>query len=221
MRLSSGFIMAAFWIFALGSCDNGGAPAEGDGGGALIVEAEAVCACELRSWVVAGRGRHMYLEIDCPEEFDHLDGVVEFGSAMQRSDWRGRWERERMPRVAKINRGVRIEPVFVEADHRLEAKYAVTLEQAAELQRDRLWKNDAYRLLGPNSTSGMRRALGDAGLVLPERVLAEGRPFASFPGAEFELGEEAPAERWGEYGLPDGPEEELKLGREGMEEGGR
>ncbi len=206
MRLSSGFIVVAVWICALGSCDNGGLPAVG--GDELIAEAGegSMCACELRSWVVAGRGRHMYLEIDCPDEFDHLDGVVEFGSAMQRSDWRGRWERENMPRVAKINRGVRIEPVLVEADNRLEAEYAVTLEQASELHRDRLWE-DVYRLLGPNSTSAMLRALSEAKLALPEHVLAEGRPFASFPGAEFELGEEAVAERWGEFGLPDGPEE--------------
>ncbi|TVQ76096.1 MAG: hypothetical protein EA380_09270, partial [Phycisphaeraceae bacterium] len=36
------------------------------------------CTIELRSWIVAGRGRHLYLDCHCPEPYEHLNTRIEY-----------------------------------------------------------------------------------------------------------------------------------------------
>jgi hypothetical protein len=163
------------------------------------------CTAELRSWVVAGRGRHMYLFLDCPDEHDHLDGRIEYTSAMQRRDYRFSRDASTGPRIARFTRTSSLaSPFGIPADNRLEAEYEVTLEQARCLQADRMY-DSAYVLLGPNSSSGLREAMRSCGLELPEAVARAGGAFGEFPGVDSALGPEIPKERWALYGFPDGP----------------
>ena len=53
-----------------------------------------LCRAELRSFIVAGKGRHLYLLIDCPPGFDDFDGRVEYTTAAMRRDY------TRAPRTA-------------------------------------------------------------------------------------------------------------------------
>jgi len=167
-------------------------------------EAQPMCECELRSWLVAGRGRHLYLDIDCPPGWDGLDGVVEFTTALVRTDYVAGRDESEQPRVARMSRGDVLGPAFGVADNRFEARYEVDVETAQEIQRDRLW-NTPYYLLFTNSNSGMARVLEDAGLEPPARVRLGGGVTGEFPGVNLALGEEIPAEEWGRFGLPGGP----------------
>lgn len=164
------------------------------------------CSAELRSWVVAFRGRHMYLLIDCPEPLAHLSGRVEYTTAAMRFDYRAGWDSGEMPLVARMNPGRVLQPFpnSPAPDNRLEASYEITAEQARCLQRDRLY-SAPYVLVGSNSSSGLRAAMEACGLDVPERVLAGRGTFGEFPGIDFPAGDEVPAERWAEFGLPDGP----------------
>ncbi len=163
-----------------------------------------VCECELRSWLVAGRGRHLFLDIDCPSEWDGLNGVVEFTTALVRTDYVAARDESELPRVARMSRGEVLGPAFGVPDNRFEARYEVSIETARELQRDRLW-DAPYYLLFTNSNSGMARALEDAGLELPAQVRLGKGLTGEFPGIGRALGEEIPAEEWGRFGLPGGP----------------
>lgn len=44
------------------------------------------CTVELRSWIVAGRGRHLYLDCDCPDPYDHLNTRIEYTKITLRTD---------------------------------------------------------------------------------------------------------------------------------------
>jgi len=166
----------------------------------------AFCSCELRSWIVAGRGRHMFVRVDCPPGLDHLDTVVEFTSAAMRRDFVGPIDPSNLPRVAKMTRGVRLAPAFGNApDDRLELKFSLDAGSAREFQRDRLF-SQPYVLLGANSNAAMRAALASVGVETPEHVRMGGGLQGEFPGIDFDPGETLPAERWGEFNLPRGPE---------------
>ena len=126
-----------------------------------------VCDCELSSWVVAGRGRHLYLTIDCPEGFDELDGVVEFTSEALRRNYTELRDASGAlvaPRVARMTRGVRLRPVVGDPKERVEARWAITVAQARGLEADRVWVTP-YVLIGANSNSAMASALRSAGLA--------------------------------------------------------
>ena len=109
------------------------------GSAASTGSAQVTCDAELRSWIVAGRGRHMYLEIGCPVGFDHLDGRVEYTFASMRRDYEGAFNEGGMPRVARMTRGIILFPLpgAPEPDHRLEKRYEITPKQAACLQPPR------------------------------------------------------------------------------------
>ena len=78
----------------------------------------------------------------------------------------------------------------------------VTPRQAWELRRDRVFE-ERYFLLGPNSSSGLRAALEDAGLRLPARMRASVGALGEFPGPGMSPGREAPVEEWRAYGIED------------------
>ncbi len=44
------------------------------------------CEVQLRSWVVLGRGRHLYLDCLCPEPYDHLNTRIEYTKITLRTD---------------------------------------------------------------------------------------------------------------------------------------
>ncbi len=157
---------------------------------------------ELRSWIVAGRGRHLYLELFLP------DGPVrvEFGSTAQRTDYRPPPNPARAGRISRMTPGVTLRPILSEPDHRLEAEYWLTAAQVRALTRDRVFSG-AYVLIGRNSNSAMARAMREAGLALPDRVARGGGLLGEFPGIDLDPGDDVPVSRWREYGLaaPDVP----------------
>lgn len=163
------------------------------------------CSCTLGSWRVMGRARHLYIDIDCPDEHAHLSGRVEFTTALNRRDYVP--APGVRPPLARMTRGHRLYPVWRSEDdygERVEAEFEITLGQARELQRDRVFL-DTYSLLGPNSNTGVREAMEDTGLELPRRVLSGGGALGEFPGIDSSLIGEAPPEAWPSLGLPDGP----------------
>lgn len=164
----------------------------------------AVCVAELRSWVVAGRGRHLYLELRCPPPYEGLSGRVEFTSLSLRPDYVRRADASGSPRLARMAPGVHLGPprgLAPAPDNRLVARFWLTPGQAACLQRQRVF-SEAYVLLGPNSNSAMRHALESCGCGVPDAVLRGGGVLGEFPGIDTDPGEELPAWRWPLLGLP-------------------
>lgn len=167
--------------------------------------ARRVCEAELRSWIVAGRGRHLYLEIRCPPPHQRWSGRVEFTQVNLRRDYDLKRALAQAPRVGRMSRGMRLaSPLGGQPGDRLEYRYRLTAEQARALQRDRLWMSE-YRLLGSNSNRAMRAVLEEAGLRLPSRVLQGGGVLGEFPGIGAALGDEVPPRQWPAFGLPSGP----------------
>lgn len=162
------------------------------------------CTVELRSWVVAGRGRHMFAEIKPAQGVawpSDLPLVVEYWSAAIREDYQEPAQETRAARIARMPLGMRVKPALVTPpDNRLEGMYRVTFRQAKELAKDRVFEN-RYFLLGPNSSSGLRAAFEAAGLELPERTLTGRGVLGEFPGVDLPAGREVPRARWGMYGL--------------------
>ncbi|MGP1346300.1 MAG: hypothetical protein ACTS3F_06495 [Phycisphaerales bacterium] len=166
------------------------------------------CRAELRSWVVSRPhpGRHLFVDIKCPEGYEHLNDRVEYTSAALRRDYQPVRDRRFTPRVARMSRGGILVPYFGDVnDTRLEAFYVLTLEQAQCLQRDRMF-SQPYELLGPNSTSGLIATLEDCGCDVPQRIKESGGWSGEFPGAEFTPGPDLPEPLWARYGVPDGPD---------------
>lgn len=199
-----GAIVCSLW---LGACSRDDSPGSSQ---AHAATADALdqpnVRVELRSWVVAGHGRHLFAEIIAPPPWEHLSTVVEFWSAAQRDGYTlGDEESARAWRIAKVQRGMRARPPFIEADNRLEAVYTISPRAAMELQRDRMFTN-RYLLLGPNSTSGLRAAFLAAGIDFPAHVLLGSGVLGEFPGVDLDPGEEIPPIRWADFGLPQGPE---------------
>lgn len=172
-------------------------------GGARPPAVPAVeCRAELRSWVVAGRGRHLYLEIMCPEPYSEYSGRVEFTSVALRPDYDFARDTSGMARVGRM-RGGHLGPSFALApppDNRLEAVYVLSVEQARCLARDRVY-SEPYVLLGSNSNAGLRRAFDECGVRLPEAVLASGGVLGEFPGLLSDVGPEVLPERLADFGV--------------------
>lgn len=158
------------------------------------------CACELRSWIVAGQARHLFLKIDCPPELAELSTVVEFTSAALRADFAPPASGAIDPApIAMMTRGNRLRPALGPPDNRLEAAWTIDAKQAACLQRDRVFER-AYFLLGPNSNSGMRAACEACGLELPPHVVGGEGLLSEFPGVGMDPGEERAAADWAARG---------------------
>ena len=195
---------------ALGGLAAVWAPQRGSAGAAAAVAApEPLVRVELRSWIVAGRGRHLYAQIippeDAPPHVAVLADVVEYWSTAQRLHYRPSGDPEKDGRIAKMPRGLRVRPMLAQPDDRLEAVYEMTAAQALELQRDRMFES-RYSLLGPNSTSGLRAAFRAAGLDLPQHVLDGRGVLGEFPGVDLDAGAMVPVDLWPRFGLSDGPE---------------
>ena len=100
---------------------------------------EVWCDCTLSSWIVALRGRHLHLDIDCPEEYDYLDGRVEFTSASLRADYDPTHPDTTtglIPQLVRMTPGRRLMSFVDDPKQRLEAEYRVPLATAAWFQRD-------------------------------------------------------------------------------------
>ena len=171
------------------------------------------CDLQLRSWIVAAQGRHLYLECDCPPPFDNLSGRVEFTSASLRSDYDPAAaaaliaaDHAWTPRIARMSRDAHLgPPPFITDPHdRLEQTYRVPASAVAILQEDRLFTLP-YFLLGPNSNSAIRAVMEAAGIPLPQRVLASGGMLGDFPGIAQSPGPILPPDQWPAAALPGGP----------------
>lgn len=159
-----------------------------------------LCRVEVRSFIVMGRGRHLYLLIDCPEGYDKFDGRVEYTSAAYRSDYSAPTDRSGAARVAKMSAGRPLFPIIENAQDRLEGEFEVTLEQAVCLQRDRVF-SARYALLGTNSSSGLRRTMEQCGCSLPDRVIGGGGMLGDFPGIDQDPGPVIERELWPSFGI--------------------
>lgn len=165
------------------------------------VQNEVMARAELRSWIVAWRGRHLYLEIIAPPGHESLSGRVEYTAAILRRDYRYTHDESGQPRVARMRGGNLRPPTFAgPPDDRLEAVYEITLEQARCLQRDRVF-SEPYMLVGANSNAGLRRAMEECGLRLPERLLTGAGLFGEFPGIDQSVGDEIPSRWWALHGI--------------------
>lgn len=197
-------LAALFTTLALALGRTPGAQAHSAAATAPAPDAEqgVVCSAELRSWIVAGRGRHMYLQIIAPEPFGELSGRIEYTTVALRKDYDPWSDATKQPRIGRMTPGRALGPLAFgpPADNRLEAKYELSVTQVRALQRDRIF-TEVYALLGANSSSGLRRTMEDAGLRLPDHVLRTGGAMGEFPGVEFDPGPEIPRENWGAFGL--------------------
>jgi len=156
---------------------------------------------ELRSWVVIGWGRHLYLEILPTEGYEHLAGRVEFTSALLRDDYFPRRDQTGRPRIARMTIGEHLAPIMgVEPDDRLEHELLLTPSQARCLQKDRVY-SAPYTLVTTNSSSGLRRAIESCGCAIPMRIASSGGVLGEFPGIDLSPGREIPADEWRRYGL--------------------
>lgn len=190
------FILLAAAVAVGGSCAHSGewvAPPQ------RVVAPDDYCRAELKSWVVAGRGRHMFLEIDCPSNHDDLDGIVEFANTAMRSDFDWTLDPGGAARIARMEKGIRVLPALGPPEDRLEETFLLPPATARCLQRDRLYEKP-YFILGPNSNSAMRAACEACEVPLPKHVTGGAGVLGEFPGVNFSPGEEIPAERWTEFG---------------------
>ena len=164
-------------------------------------ESEApMCRGELKSWVVAGRGRHLFLEIACPTPNEALAGLVEFASTAVRRDFNWTLDPDGHPRVSRMEIGQRVLPAMAgPPDNRLEGVFEFSVEQAKCLLRDRLYTKP-YFILGPNSNSAMRAACESCDFQLPDHVLNGGGVLGEFPGMEKSPGDEIPRSQWQTFG---------------------
>jgi hypothetical protein len=158
---------------------------------------------ELRSWIVAGRGRHLYLTI-FPSTPNAKPERIEFGSTAQRTDYRGPKDFTKAARVARMTPGVILSPILAAPDNRLEAEYWLTEVQANILRRDRVF-SAPYELTARNSNAAMARALKDAGLALPTRVAQGAGLLGEFPGINLDPGKDIAPSHWSEYGVTPQP----------------
>jgi len=169
---------------------------------------QAMCTCEVRSWIVAMGRRHLYIDVRCPEPYAHLSGRVEFTESRLRYDYDVPGPMERRNRLAKMARGAELRPPPFVTDMRDRAEgpaFAITPAQAACLQTDRMFRAQ-YNLLGPNSNSALRAVAESCGCVLPARVVQSGGMMGEFPGIEMDPGPELPTAEWAMFGLPGGPQ---------------
>ena len=184
-----------------------------------VADAQPMCECELKSWRVFARGRHLLVDIESPEGYEHMSGRVEFTKVSLRSDYTGSplgGTRFARAPLGRMTRDAVLTPIMMGGDQsalsqaadrgpsgaveRLEMTFSITVEQAEQLQRDRVW-NTTYKLFGPNSNSGIRVALEEIGVELPTHVLQSGGALGEFPGVLSEVDEELPVEEWGRYGI--------------------
>lgn len=159
-----------------------------------------LCRVEVRSFIVMGRGRHLYLLIDCPEGYDQYDGRVEYTTAAYRADYSAPTDRSGAARVAKMSAGRPLFPIIENAQDRLETEFEVTLEQAICLQQDRVF-SERYALLGTNSSSGLRRAMELCDCALPDRIIGSGGMLGDFPGIDKDPGRVLNRELWPSFGI--------------------
>lgn len=166
-----------------------------------------ICRAELRSWIVAGRGRHLYLDITCPAPYRSLSGRVEFTESRLRSDYLLPIDPAKRNRVAKLNRPhILRPPTFVKnPQDRLEAVVMLSINQVRCLNQDRMFAV-RYDLVGPNSNAALKHVMNDCGCSMPEVMSTLGGLLGEFPGIDRDIGPELARDRWPEFGIPTGPQ---------------
>lgn len=160
-----------------------------------------VVHAELRSWIVAGHARHLFLDLSSPRE-PSVIGRIEYSTVMHRADYRYTLDSTGVPRIGRVQGGVLSPPpgIAPPPDNRVEASYDITLEEARALQRDRVFAKP-YVLLGANSNAALRRVMERCGMVLPAHVVNSSGVFGEFPGIDADPGEELPQSRWEGFGV--------------------
>lgn len=186
-------LLALACCFAVASCSRS-APSS--------AAAEVKVKAELRSWVVVGRGRHLYLQIEAPPPNTDVSGRVEYTMVTLRSDYDPRADASGAPRLGRYRGPGHLRPpdFAPPPDNRLEATYILTIDQARCIQRDRIFE-EPYILVGPNSNAGLRAAMESCGVPLPDRIKSSGGLLGEFPGIDFKAGDEIPRDQWRRYGL--------------------
>jgi len=190
-------VLASVAALASVACDRS-VPAQ-----APTAAAPVKCDVQLRSWVVAGRARHLYLSCDCPEGYEYLEDRIEFTTIALRWDFAESSLEDGIHRIARMTRGTHLGPMLGDPNDRLEAEWSLDVDIVECLQRDTVFSSE-YRLLGPNSNSGIRGIAERCGLTLPDHVLSTGGMLGEFPGIELEPGAEVPPSAWRAAGINPG-----------------
>ncbi len=161
---------------------------------------EPAVRVELRSWVVYGRGRHLYALIHWPDQ--DAPETVEYWSTARWRNYQPPPDEARRERIAKMPRGIIVRPAYAEqaATDRHEADWTLPLSRAKAIADERVFE-ERYYLLGPNSTSGLRAAFRAAGLDFPAHITLGAGIWGEFPGVDLSPGNEIDREQWASYGI--------------------
>lgn len=183
----------------LSACATVGPPSSGPPLFASSVPAvECTIPAELHSWVVAGNGRHMRLDVDggCGLKAFSVE-FADASASINRSGVLGFGEVDATHRIRPAGSG----PVR----ERVEARYQLTTAQAERVSHFRVYDHP-YRLTGPNSSSALRAAMEASDIPLPPHIPGHGGVLSSFPGVDSDPGRlviDGPVESFGLFPLTD------------------
>ncbi len=165
---------------------------------AVRSEAECAIPAELRSWPVFANGRHLRL--------DSLGGCGTKPFSVEYFDARDMLPREGVVGLGNTDASRRIRPPGGQpVTERIEARYELSAETAECIAMLRVYERP-YRLLGPNSSSGLRATMNECGIPMPDHLPGKGGMLSSFPGIDHDAGPavlKAPLEAFGLYPITD------------------
>lgn len=177
-----GTVQAALLGSLLGACATTTARTHREPTPVVVATSGESCLvdAELRSWIVAGWGRHIRLDVE--------PGCGQGGFSVEYTDGERFLGRPSIVSFVTETPEARIRDGRAElADTRLEARYRLGPQARECVRRGREYPN-RYRLFGPNSSSGLRATLSACQLPLPPHVPGQGGALESFPGVDHAVG---------------------------------
>lgn len=162
--------------------------------------AECTIPAELHSWVVAGNGRHMRLDVEggC--------GLQAF--SVEFADAQASLNRPGVHGFGNVDASHRIRPAGAgPVNERIEARYQLTTGQAERVSHFRVYEHP-YHLTGPNSSSALRAAMEASNIPLPPHIPGHGGILSTFPGVDSDPGRlviDGPVQDFGLFPLTSAP----------------
>jgi predicted small secreted protein len=134
---------------------------------------------ELKSWIVAGWGRHLRLDLEggcgTPAQSLEFTNTQDYGLGPG------------ITSVLSVDPGTRISNRHRFPGERSEGRYRFDRRTVACVTAPRNYEGP-YRLFGPNSSSGLHAAMAECGIPLPSHVPGSGGALESFPGVDHDPG---------------------------------